>query len=76
MGSRFRKSSSPLPGVRFTISPRGLSTSVGAGLVTNSVGGKPRNRGIESASGTAFATFRAVSRRAVDPVARGGSNAW
>jgi hypothetical protein len=31
MGWRFRKSFSPLPGVRLNFSPRGISTSVGAG---------------------------------------------
>ena len=31
MGWRFRKSFSPLPGVRLNFSPRGVSTSVGAG---------------------------------------------
>lgn len=31
MGWRFRKSFSPLPGVRLTLSPRGISTSVGVG---------------------------------------------
>lgn len=31
MGWRFRKSFSPLPGVRLTFSPRGLTTSVGVG---------------------------------------------
>src|ERR1051326_2037915 len=31
MGWRFRKSFSPIPGVRLTLSPRGLTTSVGAG---------------------------------------------
>lgn len=33
MGWRFRKSFSPIPGVRLTISPSGLSTSVGVGPV-------------------------------------------
>jgi hypothetical protein len=31
MGWRFRKSFSPLPGIRLNFSPRGISTSVGAG---------------------------------------------
>src|SRR2546421_10361978 len=31
MGWRFRKSFNPLPGVRLNFSPRGISTSVGAG---------------------------------------------
>src|SRR3954466_13181822 len=31
MGWRFRKSFSPLPGVRINFSPRGISTSVGVG---------------------------------------------
>lgn len=38
MGWRFRKSFSPLPGVRLTLSPRGLSTSVGAGPLRFTVG--------------------------------------
>jgi hypothetical protein len=33
MGWRFRKSFSPLPGIRLNFSPRGISTSVGAGPV-------------------------------------------
>ncbi len=33
MGWRFRKSFSPLPGVRITLSPSGLSTSVGVGPI-------------------------------------------
>ena len=31
MGWRFRKSFNPLPGIRLNFSPRGISTSVGAG---------------------------------------------
>ncbi len=31
MGWRFRKSFSPLPGIRLNFSPSGISTSVGAG---------------------------------------------
>src|SRR5437867_9378977 len=38
MGWRFRKSFSPLPGVRLTLSPRGISTSVGAGPLRFTVG--------------------------------------
>ena len=38
MGWRFRKSFSPLPGVRLNFSPRGISTSVGAGPFRFSVG--------------------------------------
>lgn len=38
MGWRFRKNFSPLPGVRLTLSPRGLSTSVGAGPLRFTVG--------------------------------------
>src|SRR5437870_5711662 len=38
MGWRFRKSFSPLPGVRLTLSPRGLSTSIGAGPLRFTVG--------------------------------------
>jgi len=38
MGWRFRKSFSPLPGVRLTLSPRGLSTSVGAGPLRFTIG--------------------------------------
>jgi hypothetical protein len=38
MGWRFRKSFSLLPGVRLTLSPRGLSTSVGAGPLRFTVG--------------------------------------
>lgn len=38
MGWRFRKSFSPLPGVRLTFSPRGISTSVGAGPFRFTVG--------------------------------------
>jgi hypothetical protein len=33
MGWRFRKRFSPLPGIRLNFSPRGISTSVGAGPV-------------------------------------------
>lgn len=38
MGWRFRKSFSPLPGVRITLSPRGLSTSVGVGPLRATIG--------------------------------------
>jgi len=38
MGWRFRKSFSPLPGVRITLSPRGLSTSVGFGPLRATIG--------------------------------------
>ncbi len=38
MGWRFRKSFSPLPGVRLNFSPRGISTSVGAGPLRFYVG--------------------------------------
>ncbi len=38
MGWRFRKSFSPIPGVRLTFSPRGISTSVGAGPLRFTVG--------------------------------------
>ncbi len=38
MGWRFRKSFSPFPGVRITLSPRGLSTSVGVGPLRFTVG--------------------------------------
>lgn len=38
MGWRFRKSFSPLPGVRVTLSPRGLSTSVGFGPLRATIG--------------------------------------
>lgn len=38
MGWKFRKSFSPLPGVRLTLSRSGISTSVGAGPVRLSVG--------------------------------------
>src|SRR5438046_2855074 len=38
MGWRFRKSFSPLPGVRLNFSPRGISTSVGAGPLRFHVG--------------------------------------
>ena len=37
---RFRKSFSPLPGVRLTVSPRGISTSVGAGPLRFTVGSR------------------------------------
>jgi hypothetical protein len=40
MGWRFRKSFSPLPGVRLNFSPRGISTSVGAGPFRFYVGSK------------------------------------
>ncbi|MEW6736418.1 MAG: DUF4236 domain-containing protein [Acidobacteriota bacterium] len=35
---RFRKSFSPLPGVRITLSPSGVSTSVGVGPFRASIG--------------------------------------
>lgn len=38
MGWRFRKSFSPLPGVRITLSPRGLSTSIGVGPLRATLG--------------------------------------
>jgi hypothetical protein len=38
MGWRFRKSFSPIPGIRLTFSPRGISTSVGAGPLRFTVG--------------------------------------
>lgn len=38
MGWRFRKSFSPLPGIRLNFSPRGISTSVGVGPVRFHVG--------------------------------------
>jgi hypothetical protein len=38
MGWRFRKSFSPLPGVRLNFSPGGLSTSIGVGPLRLSVG--------------------------------------
>lgn len=40
MGWKFRKSFSPLPGVRLTLSPSGISTSVGVGPVRLSVGAR------------------------------------
>src|SRR5689334_777634 len=40
MGWRFRKSFSPLPGVRLTLSPRGLTTSVGAGPFRMTLGSR------------------------------------
>lgn len=40
MAWRFRKSFSPLPGVRLTLSPRGISTSVGAGPLRISSGSR------------------------------------
>ncbi len=38
MGWRFRKSFIPLPGVRVTLSPRGVSTSVGVGPLRATIG--------------------------------------
>ena len=38
MAWRFRKSFSPLPGVRLTVSPRGISTSLGVGPLRFTVG--------------------------------------
>src|SRR5438093_12828862 len=55
MGWRFRKSFSPLPGVRLTLSPSGLSTSVGAGPLRFTVG--PQGAAVTSripGSGIAF----------------------
>lgn len=40
MAWRFRKSFSPLPGVRLTLSPRGISTSVGVGPIRISNGSR------------------------------------
>lgn len=40
MAWRFRKSFSPLPGIRLTVSPRGVSTSVGAGPFRFTVGSR------------------------------------
>ena len=40
MAWRFRKSFSPLPGVRLTVSPRGITTSVGAGPLRFTVGSR------------------------------------
>jgi hypothetical protein len=40
MGWRFRKSFSPLPGIRLNFSPRGISTSVGVGPLRFYVGGQ------------------------------------
>ena len=40
MAWRFRKSFSPLPGVRLTLSPRGISTSVGVGPLRISTGSR------------------------------------
>lgn len=40
MASRFRKSFSPLPGVRLTLSPRGISASVGVGPLRISSGSR------------------------------------
>lgn len=40
MAWRFRKSFSPLPGVRLTLSPRGISTSVGVGPIRISSGSR------------------------------------
>jgi len=46
MGWRFRKSFSPLPGVRINLSPGGLSTSVGVGPFRFSVG--PRGTAVNA----------------------------
>ena len=55
MGWRFRKSFSPLPGIRITLSPRGVSTSLGVGPMRFTVG--PQGAAVTSripGSGIAF----------------------
>ena len=56
MGWRFRKSFSPLPGVRLTFSPNGISTSVGVGPCRFTVG--PQGAAITSRIPGAGIAFR------------------
>lgn len=71
MGWRFRKSFSPLPGVRLTLSPRGLSTSLGAGPLRFTVG--PQGSAITAripGTGIAFrqpVTPRSPARQGSEP---------
>jgi hypothetical protein len=66
---RFRKSFSPLPGVRITLSPSGVSTSVGFGLLRVGVG--PRGAGLTArVPGTGLSFHQplgGVSPRAATP---------
>ncbi|MDT8322035.1 MAG: DUF4236 domain-containing protein [Xanthomonadales bacterium] len=62
MGWRFRKSFSPLPGVRLTLSPRGVSTSVGAGPLRFTVG--PQGAAVTSRiPGTGIALRQPITPR-------------
>lgn len=64
MGWRFRKSFSPLPGVRLTLSPRGLSTSVGVGPLRFTVG--PQGSAVTARiPGTGIAFRQAVTPRSL-----------
>jgi hypothetical protein len=71
MGWRFRKSFSPFPGVRLTLSPSGISTSVGVGPVRLSAGpGGPSFTANVPGTGLSFRqSLRAVSdgRAEADP---------
>lgn len=72
MGWRFRKSFSPIPGLRLTFSPRGISTSVGAGPLRFTVG--PQGPAVTAripGTGISFrqplGTSGSTSKRSVDP---------
>lgn len=67
---RFRKSFVPLPGVRITLSPSGVSTSVGVGPIRATIG--PRGQAVTANIPGAGLSFRhalgsSPSQRLIDP---------